>query len=346
MLSNRVENHRLILACLYSFSSFVESHGQPLVDLSLYVSSENYTTATRGAYSEILQWPGQWITPPKLRAVAKLRSEHLGLSSLDLDSADLPETASEGPRAVQIPRSLVTRPKETVSSFFSKAANRSQFRLSTIASQFHEPLQELLGGAEYFFTSTSPSSLDCLVLGYLALALHPRLPHEWLRDSLTEKFSDLRYFTETFGRQCFGPVVTVRDAFLQTSVDHNEPKGKTVDASLPWKAPEQASIAVMGSTILENMADSTPVLREMRAHSRMQQASKNPHLDEEESRSLEKIAKQGRNETYSQIAFAVVSVSAFVGYLFHEGLISVRRSDEENQTEKRDFGDAGSLLGI
>ena len=334
---------------LNSFSSFVESQGQPLVDLSLYVSSENYTSSTRGAYSGLLQWPGQWITPHKVRAAAKLRSDHLGLSSLDLDTAEQPEMGAEAPRAVHIPQSLVTRPKETVSSFLGRSSHRSQFRLDALASGFYGPLQEVLGGSKYFFSATSPSSLDCLALGYLALALHPRLPHEWLRNSLVEKFPDLARYTETSCCDCFGPPLTIYDALLQNLAvaSSTEPKGKAAESKLPWQAPERPSIAAIGRTIIDNVVESTPVIGEMRQHSRMQKASKDPQLDDEESRRMQKIAKLEQRELYSRIAFVAASLSAFVGYLFYEGLISIKHSNEEEENrEGRDFGDAGAMLGI
>lgn len=75
------------------FSSFFESRGQPLLDLSLYVSSENYTTCTRSAYANILSWPGSWVTPPELRAAVRNARNILDcrLSTIDNTHKDVAE---------------------------------------------------------------------------------------------------------------------------------------------------------------------------------------------------------------------------------------------------------------
>ncbi|EEP77510.1 conserved hypothetical protein [Uncinocarpus reesii 1704] len=106
-----------------AFSSFLELHGQSLIDLSLYVSSENYHSVTSPAYGTLLQWPNQWIIPPQVRSQAKARTEHLGLSSLDLDVVE--EERQQGRDATalaagQIPKSLVTKPRQTVSGLLDK----------------------------------------------------------------------------------------------------------------------------------------------------------------------------------------------------------------------------------
>lgn len=329
------------------FSSFAESQGQPLIDLSLYVSSLNYSSSTLRAWAELLQWPNQWIVPPKMRAAAKRRTEHLGLSSLDVDSVD-DQKQNETLGADQIPKSLLQKPRETVTSLLGRSTHRSQFRLDAITARFGEPLQELLGQKMYFFSETSMSSLDCLALGYLSLALIPQLSHPWLHETLKPKFSALAVYAERVSQKCFQTPVNVSNALVNVKEQAKESphgKGATPHASsLPWQAPARASMSTIGYTVLQNMADSTPILKQFRANERLKQAATDAELGDLESKQLEAIAKAMRREQYSQIVTVATGISAFIGYLFYTGIVSLPKREESD--EKPDFGEAGELLGI
>jgi len=69
-----------------AFITFLQSTATPLIDLSLYVSAENYNTATSSAYTAILPWYANYTVPPKRRDLARARTAHMGLSSLDVDT--------------------------------------------------------------------------------------------------------------------------------------------------------------------------------------------------------------------------------------------------------------------
>ena len=75
----------------FSFCTFLQSTATPLVDLSLYVSAENYNKTTSSAYTAILPWYANYTVPPRRRDLARTRTAHMGLSSLDVDT-----TAEEG----------------------------------------------------------------------------------------------------------------------------------------------------------------------------------------------------------------------------------------------------------
>src|SRR4051794_32241074 len=72
------------------FSTFLQSTANPVLDLSLYISSKNYNTTTSSAYTAILPWYINYITPPRRRDLARARTAHLGLSSLDVTGDDEP----------------------------------------------------------------------------------------------------------------------------------------------------------------------------------------------------------------------------------------------------------------
>ncbi|KAL8850979.1 MAG: hypothetical protein Q9221_004062 [Calogaya cf. arnoldii] len=198
----------LITHHVFSYTSFLEIHGQPLIDLNLYVSSENYHASTRPAYSHILHWPNTWLHPPQRRAAAKARTDHLNFSSLDLDTVDQDEEKkSKFAADTEIPKRLIrstTRP--TASLAKKKNQHAARFRLDRLAEGFLGPLNDLLKGKQLFLSTSEKrtmTSLDCLALGYLALALVPEVPQSWLSDKMKRGYPDLCRYVEDGARECF-----------------------------------------------------------------------------------------------------------------------------------------------
>lgn len=321
------------------FSSFIESQGQPLLDLSLYVSSENYTNVTRAAYGEILQWPSQWITPHNIRAVARKRSDHLGLSSLDVDTAASQDSPSG---SGNIPKSLMSRQKETVSSLLGRPTHKNQFRLDALTSDFYEPMEALLGAKEYLLSKSSASSLDCLATGYLSLMVYPDLPHEWTKASMQTKHLKLAQYTKKMVEIFYGPPVQVSEAF--DGVD--EPIGG--GGRLPWQTPPKASFSAMGTMVLSSVADNIPIVNQLRADRQLKQAATDPALDSYDKRQLETIAQGRTREVYSQIATVGGVLGLFMTYLFYEGIVEWpgKSRQEDDKDNNRNFGEAGAMLGL
>ncbi|OKL64665.1 hypothetical protein UA08_00099 [Talaromyces atroroseus] len=339
-------------ADITAFSAFVESNGQLLIDLSLYVSSQNYYASTSPAYGSILTWPNQWILPPKLRHAAKHRTEHLGLSSLDLEASEeqRERERSAAVSAGQIPQSLISRPRETVSSLLGKTARSSHFRLDALTAELFEPLEQLLGKKAYFLADgRRPSSLDALVLGYLSLALVPEVPAAWLRESLRTKTPRLASYVERLREECFGAAVQLEDAFSGNTTKKPLP--------LPWQKPERINAAKIGNTLLNTLADATPILKEFRMNSRLQQAAKSidprsSEYSESEARAISEYAIAQRRDLYISIASVAAGVAAMVGYLFYNGVITIAGEEEEyDEDEDVDVNIGGSssaedILGI
>ncbi|KAG9238224.1 Tom37 C-terminal domain-containing protein [Amylocarpus encephaloides] len=315
-----------------AFSSFVESHGQPLIDLSLYVSSRNYSTTTRPLYNKIQPFPLPYLTPPSVRVAAKERTAHLGLSSLDIDND---ETQSQ--EASIIPESL-RKPKSTVSSLLKGSPETgAQIRLHALATDFFGPLNRLKGKKQYLVSDAQFSSLDCLALGYLSLCLIPDLPQPWLSQTLRRDFPDLCAWTEKLGDLVFGGAVHVNDAFPKSN---QAPKSNT-DQFLPWIEPYNEGALGVGGVFLSSIADSVPVVGQLRRNTRMRQhGGKTPGEELHGSSWLSLTA----------IGSLVAGVGLFLGYMFHQGLISPpeRETAEKrrNDTDVNDFEDAGSILGI
>ncbi|KAL2857098.1 Tom37 C-terminal domain-containing protein [Aspergillus pseudoustus] len=313
-----------------AFSSFVEARAQALVDLSLYVTSQNYYNTTSPAYGAILQWPNQWILPPQLHAAAKARTESLGLSSLDLEAVQEQQKRdhSADVAAGRIPQNFIRRPRETVSSMLGKAPQQHQFRLEALTRELFEPLEDFLGDKTHMLSAKAPSSLDCLAIGYLSLALIPELPHTWLRDLMLRKAPRLSKYIERRRRELYG-VVNVSDAFTNNG-----------RSSLPWRAPERARLATIGSTLLNTLADSTPILKDIRMNNRLREAAKSSDsgLSEVESRTLSAYAGAQGRDTLISIATVVGGFAALVGYMVHVGVFSAPEGDgeEEQQGEEEE----------
>lgn len=71
-------------------------------------------------------------------------------------------------------------------------------------------------------------------------------------------------------------------------------------------------------------------------------------MTEQEKQQVQAIATTRRKELFSQIVTVGTGISAFVGYLFYTGIISL--SDEEEEFSEKnslsDLGEAGALLAM
>ncbi|KAL8749426.1 MAG: hypothetical protein Q9199_007691, partial [Rusavskia elegans] len=200
---------RTLLTHVFSYTSFLETHAQPLIDLNLYVSSENYHASTRPAYSHILHWPNTWLLPPQRRAAAKARTGHLNFSSLDLDTVDQDEDKkSQFAAGTEIPKRLIrSTPRTTTTSLAKKKGQHAaRFRLDRLAEGLLGPLNLLLKAKRYLLSDEEKrmTSLDCLALGYLALAMVPEVPQPWLSIKMKQGYPDLCRYVEDRAKECFG----------------------------------------------------------------------------------------------------------------------------------------------
>jgi sorting and assembly machinery component 37 len=298
------------------FSSFVESRGQPLLDLYLYVTSQNYYANTSPAYGSLLQWPNQWILPPKLHAAAKARTDHLGLSSLDLQAMEdqRKRDHSAAVASGQIPANLIQKPQETVSKLLGRTAKANHFRLDALTADFFEPLEAMLAKKEVLLPAddeNNPSSLDCLAIGYLSLALKPDLAFPWLRDAMRTKAPLLTAYAERMHARVF--------------------------VALPWREPERISISAVGSTLLNLAADNTPFLSEIRANRRLKSAAGNESFSTVQKQALSQYVDAKNLNMWVSVASVIAGGAALVGYMLHVGLISISGHGEEFEEQEEEF---------
>lgn len=235
----------------------------PLVDLLLYVSAENYNTTTSAAYTAMLPWYANYTVPPKRRDLAKIRTAHMGLSSLDVDA-----TAEEGfapgrgtatsdyeaaKRAAGIPTekqpsAMSMGRKKGLGGLLGTPIYAARFRLDVISNELLEPLSDLLGQKRYLFKGDQPTSLDCLAFGYLSLLYFPAVPQAWLKETIETRFPRITTYIKRL-RQDFFADEDINAAIvwsISSGADCHESK-----TSLPWHSKSTSSTTRMLSSVRE-----------------------------------------------------------------------------------------------
>jgi sorting and assembly machinery component 37 len=260
----------------------------------------------------------------------------LGLARLDID------TEEGGPHEKSIIPESLRHPRNTVSSLLAASPEvNAQIRLNALATAFFEPLQELRGEKRYFVSNKQFSSLDCLILGYFSLMLVPELPQPWLANTMRKKFPGLSNWTEALIASVFGPETTLEDAFsakLGDSVEDVRQKRMRNRGILPWKTPDNGGVISVSGTFLASVADSIPVVGQLRRNTRMRQhGGKTP--EEEQSRSW---------QTITSVGGLIASIGLMIGYAFHAGFISLPLAEEKREeiAGLDAFGEAGAALGL
>ena len=324
-----------------SFSSFVEAHGQPLLDLSLYVSSENYNSVTRPAFSRMLPWPKPWLITPQRRTLAKARTAHLNLSALDINSASSEEKPGTVAKSTSdlIPPSLRTT-RQTVTSLVKQPQHASRFRLDALAESFLEPLQHLLGQKRFLLSDQSPSSLDCLALAYLALALLPKVPQSWLADTTKARHPELCRYVMDSVHDFFSGGVKVEDALPSSHSDG--------PASLPWREPERDGMVNAGLNLAEIALETVPMIGLLHKSNVLLESNSSKTAMDPDRESVQAVATSPSNPVLPAILAVSTIVSGIAGYLLYAGLFGLP-SGESRSSENRtlsDMGEAGALLGM
>ena len=255
-----------------ALSSFILSHAQTLLDISLYVSADNYST-TRSAFTKILPWYANYMIPPARRNAARTRTDHLGINSIDVD--DVHEDLSNKPPGfgdagkeksfepeTQKRASLLLPQRSTVSGLLRRREHSAVFKLHALADNFFEPLQDTLGDSEYFLGRGEMSEVDCLAYGYLSLMFYPDLPQSWLKSTLKKKYGKLVRFLERMHRGLQMPMKVEHVMALAECTNEQQVIAKRKDSgmTLPLTPPATTSIVDIASTVLSDLLSRIPLL--------------------------------------------------------------------------------------
>ena len=310
----------------FSFSSHLVTHAQSLVDLSLYVSSENYIATTRPSYSEILPWPTQFFIPAQIRAFAKSRSQHLGLSSLDLDTVDDEQERSRRKLGDVIPAALRAS-TQTVTELVKQKQSTARFKLEALVDSLCEPLDQLIGDKKYFLSDDRCSSLDCLALGYLALGLKPDVPQKWLSEGIRNRYPRLYAFVGRGIHEFLGGKVAVEDAFLHQNFEAESADSGPNQSQLPWRSLEQRGIKTAGAIIYSSIVDLIPFSQ--------------PNILASSTDDSNTISKSGFSPLVALLLTASTSIVATAGYFLYDVAVSAPKPEKRSLD---DMGEAGALF--
>lgn len=304
-------------ADITAFSSHILMSTQPLLDLSLYISSENYAQ-TRSRYTYIVPWPTQYYIPLSQRSLAKSRTEHLGLSSLDLDMVD-DEEHNRRKLDDLIPTGLRTS-KQTLTGLLKEKGSGKKFRLDGLVDVACEPLQQLLGRKRYMLSDERPSSLDCLVLGYLSLALIPNVPQRWLAEGMEARYPELCNYVRRGVKECFGDSVEVEEALLNSM-----PEMPSAETALPWRVPEQRGAMAAGTAMLHATLDSIPFYQSNIVNTTPEERSS--------------VVAPASSLLFPTIITAMTAIAAAASYFLYPSL-----SAEPEKSRLSDMGEAGAIF--
>jgi hypothetical protein len=224
----------------------------------------------------MLPWFANYTVPPKRRELARARTAHMGLSSLDVDT-----TAEEGfapgrgtasseyeaaKRAAGIPtdkqpNTLRMGHGKGIGGFLSTPVYAARFRLDALSNELLEPLDDLLGKNDYLFKGDRLSSLDCLAFGYLSLLYYPAVPQAWLKETIQTKFPRIASYIHRLRKEVFSNEEI--NATHVWSTPSGSSSAKT-NLLLPWQPRSQsfAAKALSGSReIFGNIPVVSPLLQ-------------------------------------------------------------------------------------
>lgn len=257
-----------------AITSFLTTHAPTLISISLYVSSENYRHATRPAFTALLPWHANYILPPRRRAAARALTDHLGVSSIDVDNVHEDSGSSSGGVGKDPNRegfeaqakeraSLLLPRKDTVRSLLQRPEHAAIFKLHAVAEEFFAPLRDMLGGKEFLLDTSEPTEVDCLAYGFLALMLYPAVPQAWLAKTMREKHGGLVRFVERMHER-LGLGTKVEDVLdLANCVMRDDILGrrKAKSMQLPWCPPERPTVLETVTTVSKELVEQIPYLK-------------------------------------------------------------------------------------
>lgn len=181
-----------------------------------------------------------------------------------------------------------------------------------------------------------PSSLDCIAVAHLALALVP-LPQRWLADTMTSRYPDLCSYVRRLTKEFFGGPVEIEAALIGASKDENSVQNSQIEGwqnhrKLPWVMPAQKGVSDAGSALLSGTFSSLPLAGHFRR-----------------DRILLESGRAGqRKDAFQSLVLPTLLVfgsffAAGCGYLLYCQSFKQPAPSKKNLSE---MGDAGAMLGM
>ena len=261
-----------------------------------------------------------WTVTPIIHAQAKSRTDHLGLSSLDLQYTEDNQAGRPAVGADIVPDSLRSNPQSLL-SLVRRPETASRFKLEALADRFLRPLNVLLGKKKYFVSQSSFSSLDCIAYAYLALMLRPQLPQPWVREIVDRRYPNLQTYVASIVTPCLRGSVGVEKAITGDGDGSDEQSYDVKDPPprLPWRRSESQSLLEKSSSFVTSVISDpldVPIIQSGTAAS--------------------KPSPQVTVPLLFGLLGAVTSVGGYLGYAYNEA--------HGPKQSLSDMGEAGAIL--
>ena len=209
--------------------------------------------------------------------------------------------------------------------------SNARFKLDALVDAAFKPLQQLLGKKKWMLSDETASSLDCLALGYLSLALIPDMPQSWLAEGLRGRYPALCKYVDDGVKDVFGGEVTLEDALSRSTEDQSGSAQRQSQTRLPWRAPEQ-NIGSVGASILNSTLELLPFYKRTIVTTSSTRGP--PRSSDAPPHSL----------TSTLLPPLVVSVGAVAAIASYYLLYSNLSAQEPEKRRLSDMGEAGAMF--
>ncbi|KAF3903909.1 Metaxin-1 [Orbilia brochopaga] len=180
-----------------AYRSFIRKTCQPIVALSLYVTPKNWITATRPLYSTFIRFPLQYEIPHAHHTRATAVTAHLAPLIRELGSID--DEAAKQPVSTSF-ANLTTASTSDKEKDAAEEKITTRVKLRNLLADVLDPIREKLRSGKqrqsHLLGSSSPSTVDCLLVGYLSLLIYPDLPAGWAKEIMQREFADIIQYTD------------------------------------------------------------------------------------------------------------------------------------------------------
>ncbi|KAI8990315.1 Tom37 C-terminal domain-containing protein [Pilobolus umbonatus] len=257
-----------------AYSSLAQEKLYDCMLYSWYADSTNFIQCIRPTYADLLSFPSRYIVPIQLKKTAKARLSKYNVE-ITADDVGLPNNEKE-------------ELKDLMKSGWHQ--------MYSIARDTYGILNTQLSDRDYMF-GDRPSTLDCVVYGYLALHVYPNLPHGRLQHIITTEYPKL---TEYCNR--------MKDLLFK---EENNPKEAEASDDVPsvWRTFKNNPV-VFVHTVKDDFM------------SYMGKKNDKPEKSQEQ-------IEFDRKRIWS-IAGAV---TFFLGYVIYNGILSISIIDDEEEGE-------------
>ncbi|KAF3915884.1 Metaxin-1 [Arthrobotrys entomopaga] len=177
-----------------AYRSFIRQTCLPIISLSLYITSRNWVQVTRPLYSTFIQFPIQYEIPHSHHARAISTTSHLTSLIRDLAAEEHSSPIEPISAAIAGITTSTTKTKSSDTKETEKITTRVKLR--NFVADFVDPIREKLNRRNYFFGGNSPTTVDCLLVGYLSLLVYPDLPSSWAKEIMQQEFADVILYVE------------------------------------------------------------------------------------------------------------------------------------------------------